>query len=385
MKTIVIYHSADFDGIFCREIARRALGSTAEYIGWDYGDPVPVIPSDAQVFMLDISIDQLMTHPGLVWIDHHKTAMDKWEHLNLQGVRIDGVAACRLAWQWFFEEPSIPEKQLFIERKVNEPYSVRLAGEYDVWDKRNPDAELFQHGLRSRDVNFFRLLNERSLGGDPKYVHEVLEGGKAVQYARELEYAAVITEQGFTMEFEGLTFLACNSHELDIRSHLFEAGIQPHHDALLGFTWNGVQQGWRCSLYGVPGKPDIDLSEIAKKYGGGGHKQACGFRCLSLPFQLTQPLPPVHSPETCAHRQFKANVDVSRLEDSGRFSADVRIMCADCGTPFRFLGLPCGLDLNGATVSADGEEARMAIGTAETVANIVDGVCPVGFTVRRES
>jgi len=86
----------------------------------------------------------------------------------------------------------------------------------------------------------------------------------------------------------------------------------------------------------------------------------------------------------CPHEQFEAHVDVNRLSDSGRFCADVRIHCVQCGERFRFLGLPAGLDLNGAAVSLDGTEARLAIGTAETVANIVDGVCPVGFTVRRE-
>lgn len=85
----------------------------------------------------------------------------------------------------------------------------------------------------------------------------------------------------------------------------------------------------------------------------------------------------------CKHERFEANVDVNRLEDSGRFCADVRIHCGQCKEPFRFLGLPAGLDLNGAAVSVDGTEARLAIGTAETVANIMDGNCPVGFTVRR--
>lgn len=86
----------------------------------------------------------------------------------------------------------------------------------------------------------------------------------------------------------------------------------------------------------------------------------------------------------CKHENFAAQVDVNRLEDSGRFTADVRIACSQCGTPFRFLGLPAGVDLNGATVSVDGTEARLAIGTPETVANIIDGDCPVGFTVRRK-
>ncbi len=85
----------------------------------------------------------------------------------------------------------------------------------------------------------------------------------------------------------------------------------------------------------------------------------------------------------CQHENFDASVKVNRLQDVGRFAADITIKCADCGEPFRFLGLPCGIDLNGAAVSADGTEARLAIGTAETVANIIDGACPVGFTVRK--
>lgn len=85
----------------------------------------------------------------------------------------------------------------------------------------------------------------------------------------------------------------------------------------------------------------------------------------------------------CTHEEFDAQVDVNRLQPSGRFCADIRIQCRQCKEPFRFLGLPAGLDLNGASVSVDGTEARLAIGTAETVANILDGDCPVGFTVSR--
>lgn len=87
---------------------------------------------------------------------------------------------------------------------------------------------------------------------------------------------------------------------------------------------------------------------------------------------------------SCEHKDFDAWVDVNRLEDSRRFCADIRIKCRECGEPFRFLGLPAGLDLNGASVSVDGTEAHLAIGTTETVANILDGDCPIGYTVRRE-
>lgn len=296
-KIIVIHHSADFDGLFSREIARKFFGPSADYIGWDYGDPIPLVPDDADLYMLDISIAELMAHPRLTWIDHHKTAIEQYA-AGIRGYRIDGVAACRLAWQWFFRDTpgniaggNMPAKEDYVERRVKEPLAVRLAGEYDIWDKRDPDAELFQHGLRSQELsdNMWMCLlvpQEPEVAGQRDCgtvaVECLLEAGKAIQFVREKEYAQVVGEQGFTVEWEGLKFLACCSHECDIRSHLFAAGIKPEHDALIGFTYTGTD--WRFSLYGVPGKPDIDLSAIAKKYGGGGHKQACGFRAEKIPF-----------------------------------------------------------------------------------------------------
>lgn len=63
----------------------------------------------------------------------------------------------------------------------------------------------------------------------------------------------------------------------------------------------------------------------------------------------------------CNHENFEAAVIVNRLVDVGRFAADVHIKCVDCGTPFRFLGLPGGLHPEKPTVSFDGTEARMPI------------------------
>lgn len=323
-KIIVIYHRADFDGIFCREIAKKFLGNEAEYIGWDYGDARPIIFGDAEkIYMLDITIDEIMGDSRIIWIDHHKSSMVKFdsEHggmYDIKGYRIDGVAACRLTWQWFskretFVHPTggsfavpLAYKQDFIDRLVIEPLAVRLAGEYDIWDKRDPRAQLFQHGLRSRDLEglWEQLLGERwhppikeieamidaghpfNLGADgmcdpsESVVENLLNSGRSIQYFKDNENEGIIKSYGFDVEFEGLKFLACNHARFN--SHLFTAAIRPEHAALLGFNWDGKQ--WRVSLYGIDNRPEIDLSLIAVKYGGGGHKGACGFRVNSLPF-----------------------------------------------------------------------------------------------------
>lgn len=294
MKTTVIHHSADYDGIFCREIARKFLPG-AELIGWNYGDPPVRFPDEGQVYVMDLSPDCLTHTPqraasDLIWIDHHKSAIEKFP-AEILGYRIDGVAACRLTWQWFaankhrngWAANKLPKVHDFIARTVTEPLSVRLAGEYDIWDKRDPDAELFQHGLKSRELrpqHWGALLStDNSLSAG--MVATLFEGGRVLQFARANEYAEVIQSQGFDLKFDGLTFLACCSHELDIRSHLFAAGIKPHHDALLGFTFSGTD--WRFSLYHAPGKEEHDLSKIAVAHGGGGHRGACGFRAKTFP------------------------------------------------------------------------------------------------------
>jgi hypothetical protein len=296
MKTLVVYHRSDFDGIFCCEIARRFLevhkpSSLREvtYVGWDFGTPRVSTDGHDELFVLDLPPDCLEfkdiseVKDRLVWIDHHKSSIEKWPK-DLPGFRIDGVAACRLAWQWFTSTPAdtLPLKEDFVSRRVSEPVSVRLAGEYDIWDKRDPNADLFQHGLRSCSLTglWKDLLDPR--WGD-ELVQALLDSGKAVQYSKQHEDASVIKAFGYTAQFEGLCCLVCNHARFN--SHLFAAAIRPEHDALVGFNWTG--KVWRVSMYHAPGKEHIDLSVIAVKYGGGGHRGACGFTSPMLLVPLT--------------------------------------------------------------------------------------------------
>lgn len=299
-ETIVIYHRADFDGIFCREIAKHFLPD-ATLIGWDYGDPTPgkdIIDGTEQLYMLDISVADLMDHPNLIWIDHHKSAMEKFnppDVPHIKGYQIDGVAACRLAWQWFTWSRdggkdsfgiaySLPEKKHYVERIVGEPLAVRLAGEYDIWDKRDPNAELFQHGLRSRELTTIWWAQLLRSDDDTQAVLELLQRAEAIQYAKTQENKGIIESYGYSLQWEGLVFLACNHARFN--SHLFTAGLKPEHDACLGFNWDGKNDRWRVSLYHAPGKEHHDLSQIAVKHGGGGHRGACGFTADELPFTL---------------------------------------------------------------------------------------------------
>lgn len=91
---------------------------------------------------------------------------------------------------------------------------------------------------------------------------------------------------------------------------------------------------------------------------------------------------------SCEHENFTADVVVARMpsKEGGpieRYSADVRIKCDQCGLPFRFIGLPCGIDLNGAAVSIDGTEARLAIAPKGQVVTPMEDTECRGFTIRK--
>lgn len=81
----------------------------------------------------------------------------------------------------------------------------------------------------------------------------------------------------------------------------------------------------------------------------------------------------------CDHNNFAAEVAVARLTstDGGpvtSYLAEIRIRCEQCGIPFEFRGLETGLNLQGAAMSIDAQEANLAIipqGTEPTPLDII--------------
>lgn len=317
----VIFHNADYDGIFCREIARHFLGdNNVTCIGWNFGDKPLQFPVEGVVYVMDLPVDRVFgidfgpimaNMPGapllgnmmerLVWIDHHRSSIES-HPASIDGYRIDGVAACRLAWQWFnthfpfgsnyeCEIGRLPTKQEFLDRKVTEPLAVLLAGEYDIWDHRGDGDVEFQFGLDSKaPLNWDTLLSTPAPDGTiapdafvpQDYVRELVSVGKTSMTCYAKRDADIMRERSFLLDWEGLRFLCLNTARCNSNTFAFRDIPETRHDALLAFYFQG--KAWVVSLYHAKHRTDLDLSKIAVKYGGGGHKGACGFTCGKLPF-----------------------------------------------------------------------------------------------------
>lgn len=287
MSTTVIYHRADFDGLFSAAVCMKFLPD-AEFIGWDFGDPLIPSPAEGKVYIVDLPptcIEGEIDVDQIIWIDHHRSSIDQHDGM-FPGYRIDGVAACRLAWAWFNAESHdpvhgmLPTLAEFKNRQVKEPLALTLAGEYDVWDKRDERAEPFQYGLtaNSETVESLALLLDLGEPNHTTHVSQVIAMGCQIRKWQQVFAEQTLRERSYVREWEGRTFCVLASCHARNSMWFPQEAIPEECDALMCWRYDGERVSF--SLYHAPGHEEHDLSQIAVKYGGGGHRGACGF---SLP------------------------------------------------------------------------------------------------------
>lgn len=271
------FHSADIDG-YCSGAIVKHVHPECELIGINYGNPFPwdtIVPGEV-VFMVDFSLqpftDMIRLNDAcyLVWIDHHKSAIAERNAAGVPftGLQVVGKAGCELVWEYLVGSVM--------------PRAVFLLGRYDVWDWMNhPGAMEFQKGMWQFNTDPNNSDFWRRLFLDDELVEEITHDGGLLLAAQKKDNERYLRACGFDTELDGLRVLAVNKGMTN--STVFDSGYDPDkHDAMLSFCW--YRDSWKVSLYSE--KPEVDVSEICKARGGGGHMGAAGFQCDVLPFSL---------------------------------------------------------------------------------------------------
>lgn len=142
METVCVYHSIDLDGWMSAAIVKYWFNSTVEipnkkdepintleFIGYNYGQPIPDFSKYDKVIMVDISFRdstmQILKElcKEFIWIDHHISSIkdsEEYHYNDIKGLRNTKYAACELTWNFFFPDEPMPE-------------IVRLLGRYDCF------------------------------------------------------------------------------------------------------------------------------------------------------------------------------------------------------------------------------------------------------------
>lgn len=277
------YHN-DLDG-HCSGAIVQHFEPDCQMIEIQYGQEFPwgLVGNVEEVYMVDFSLEpiedmqRLSKACDLVWIDHHKAAIEEAKRIGfgckgrLGG---DDEAGCELTWDYFSTDPI--------------PRAVHLLGRYDVWDLDADEEVLpFQYGMRSRETRpeknsvLWCILFSRD------YValcHGIVREGRCVLNYSEQENLKTLRLTAFDTEFEGLQVLAANKQSNKNFDYLFDS---EKYDIMITF-YCAKEGHWSVSMICPKERTDLDLGEIAKRRGGGGHKNAAGFGCFYLPFQIPE-------------------------------------------------------------------------------------------------
>ena len=261
------------------------------FIEINYGQPFPIydIGKNEQVYIVDYSIEPdemlqlLEITKDVTWIDHHKTAIEKYKDFphEVRGIRVDGVAACMLTFCYLHHMTSRgfgEIKPFDISMTDDAPMFTKLIADWDVWEFKYHEETTYFHTAfetynfspSSRCWNMFFTKNgsEIETGG-------LIDEGRIMTRFRDEWAKKYCKEKGFETSIEGHKTFAMNLGMCN--SEYFKSVINEY-EIVMPFSYDG--SAWMVSMYSTT----VDVSEIAKKYGGGGHKVASGFRCANLPF-----------------------------------------------------------------------------------------------------
>jgi len=280
----ILYHD-DMDGRAAAAILLRAnAGGDLEHayatcLPMQYAREVPFheIEKDEDVIIVDFSLQKpgdwqklLEITKNVVWLDHHQTAIDKSDEIpevrKLKGLRCSGQAGCLLAWRWVHDE-------------MEPPRHIQLIADRDVWKWEFGKATARFHAGAG-------LYDTKPESGWWDVVHtimdEVNDAGKAVVGYKQEFYKDLREAISFQTEIDGHEAIAMNlPRGAGSEGFGFKDGwkgeLPDEWPILMSFYWDGDK--WTISLY----SKTVDVSEIAKKYGGGGHKGAAGFQAVEMP------------------------------------------------------------------------------------------------------
>ena len=254
----VIYHADCTDGFGAAYSAWKLLGNRAEYFASKHGTKPPSVKGK-NVVILDFSFDNKTTKKmikdanDLLVIDHHKSAMVELH--DITNTHFDmSKSGAMLAWEFFHPGKDAPK---FIQYIMDR----------DLWRWELPYSKEFSAAF---DMVPFEFEEFEKFEDDSVFDDSVKRGSFILAYSKTV--VKKVCEKASARKIDGKDVLVVNS------SHWMSeigARLAPDCDFAVIWYYDHNDKNIKVSLRAFHDK--IDVSEISKKYKGGGHKKAAGF------------------------------------------------------------------------------------------------------------
>lgn len=284
-RMILIYHHDDNDGCCAAVIAGNSYDRNEfdiKFVAINYGKESwseGEIKAAEEVWLVDFTSDKMdefvkVCGPKLIWIDHHKTAVEKfpdlWNSSSIPGIRSLEKAACVLTWEFTHPEHTSP------------PVAVAYIGDKDLWKFEYPETRAFNAGFNLMVKTPYDAVWNVLLG--PEYedtVNNMISIGKLLLEAQNYKL-----QKAFDRGVD-CTFHNWKARLVNTTGNISELGEfiykKPEYD--IAVMWQAVEDMVVFSLRSDSGNPNSpDCAEIAQQYGGGGHRNAAGFQKKNMDF-----------------------------------------------------------------------------------------------------
>jgi len=271
-KAAVLYHAKCYDGFGGAWSAWKALKNTAEYIPVEHQISPPSVVYGRDVYLIDFCYSQkemdvlLKKNTKLVVLDHHISQQAVVTSMPEYSYALDH-SGCVLAWKYFHPEKQVPKFLLSIED--NDLYTF----------KRSYTREFFAF-LQAHPFDF-KLWDRFALDFEDTHQRDIYrkQGTLLLGYKKKIIDRLAVEAEKIT--FEGhKAYVANTPVNYSEVANLF---VTPTYGCHVGVSWYYRDGTLQVSLRS---DGSIDVSKLAQKYGGGGHKAASGF---TFPFKGTFP------------------------------------------------------------------------------------------------
>lgn len=261
-KTVVFYHASCSDGFGGAWAAWKKFGSSASYVPISHVDKPPAGLTGRELYFIDIVFPEGVmrrlanSNTRVTAIDHHITAEEIVKKTERFSYAVNHSGAI-LAWKYF-------------HAGAKPPLLLRYVEDQDLWKFKLPYTRTISVIIELFDYDF-RVWNTlaKNMEQPAKRKRYVEAGSYLLKYVmRMVHHLSGETEK---VRIGNQVFWAVNSSVFrsEIGGALSESGKSP------SLIWSYKDGAIRVSLRSN-GK--VDVAEIAKRFGGGGHRAAAGFR-----------------------------------------------------------------------------------------------------------
>lgn len=276
MRPLVIYHGNCADGFSAAWCFWRKYGTGADYVAGVYQQDPPEV-TGRDVYLVDFSYkapvvaDMLRKAHSVTLIDHHKTAIDDLRSLkaDMAATNNNGMgdnfgwfcdlnrSGATLAWDYLFPGEDRPLLLGHVEDR-------------DLWRFKLPGTREIQAFVFSHEYSF--ELWDKLMSADQVELLKMTAAGAAIERKHHKDVAELVAVCKRRM--------VIGAYDVPVASLPYTlvsdaANLMAQGEPFAACYWDTAEGrvfGLRATDEGV------DVSEVAKLYGGGGHAKAAGFK-----------------------------------------------------------------------------------------------------------